>query len=491
MATKLSFTMAEIDEKRIADEKYREERWQNLYSSLNEKYGEKISVEIVNAFKELYAMYKPTDVFRWCANLFDTEIGGYYYSNSGRDFDEAVYNEKTYKLRPDIESTCQANGFLNSSLVHTDVVDRVPSWVGEKIVYFVKSLQDKKTGYFFNPQWEKDEVRCNRRGRDLQFAVRLLKFYGANSTYDTPLGTKGDGILADGTPADMDGAYVYMPEIKNDKEKIVEQIPEHLVDKESFEKYLDTFFIDPEQSGTSYKIGNMFESQGIEILARDRVLKARGADYSLAEILRKWLDDRYIAESGCWAKCSPPDHSAVNGILKICAAYNRIEKPIPDPLGTMKTAISVIAREDLIPVHVCSVLNPWYAVSVILENVKMYNKNEGRMISDAIAKVRREMVESFPKMIRATAKNLAKFIKPDGSFSYYVGQTSFCSQGMPVAHGAVDEGDLNATNICNFGIIGHMFSILGEKSIPMFGEAERMEFVRTLEENRLKGEKKE
>ena len=96
------------------------------------------------------------------------------------------------------------------------------------------------------------------------------------------------------------------------------------------------------------------------------------------------------------------------------------------------------------------------------------------------------IAEKYPEMVRATTKNLKKFQKPDGSFSYYQKATAYCSQSMPVAHGAPDEGDLNATNICNFGIVGHMFALLSLDSLPMFGEAERMDYIRTIEINASK-----
>lgn len=481
MSAMFSFTESEIAAQRLVDSKYKEEKWLELEASLTEKFGEKISSEIVKAFRELYSLYS-SEVMKWCAGLFDPVIGGYYYSNSGRDFDNVDYNGKNYKLRPDLESTYQADGFLRSSLLHTDVEERMPKWVGESIVKFIKPLQDKESGYFYHPQWDKDEILLSRRGRDIQWAVRLLERYGAKPTYDTPLGTKGDGLLADGSAADMNGAYTYLPEINPNVEQKKECVAPHLVDKESFEAYLATIEIDPEASGTSYKIGNHFESQGLEIVARDKALAARGADYSLADILKKWLDERYVPQTGCWAKCI--DHGAVNGVLKICAAYNKIKKPIPDPLASMRAAISVITRDDLIPQHVCSVLNPWYAVSMILENVRCYQGDKAEKISESVLAVKREMINNYPAMIRATKNNISKFLKPDGSFSYYIGHTSFCSQGMPVAHEANDEGDLNATNICNFGIIGHIFSVLGVRPVPIFTEADRMEYIRVLEKNK-------
>ena len=40
-----------------------------------------------------------TKTYEWLAGLWEPEIGGFYYSNSGRDYEGFL---------PDIESTCQA-----------------------------------------------------------------------------------------------------------------------------------------------------------------------------------------------------------------------------------------------------------------------------------------------------------------------------------------------------------------------------------------------
>ena len=102
-------------EARCVDRK-RDEEWTMLYNSLVPALGETLASDIVEALKELYSIYT-VDVVKWYANLFDPDIGGYYYSNSARDFDEASYNGVNYRLLPDLESTYQGDSFLYSSLV--------------------------------------------------------------------------------------------------------------------------------------------------------------------------------------------------------------------------------------------------------------------------------------------------------------------------------------------------------------------------------------
>jgi hypothetical protein len=230
-------------------------------------------------------------------------------------------------------------------------------------------------------------------------------------------------------------------------------------------------------------VGNHFESQGPQILARDEVLRAEGAKYSLCDILKEWFDERFNPETGIWSASETVGYTEVNGILKVAAAYSKIHRPLPDPVASMRAAIGIITSDDD-PKHVCSVLNPWYAISVIRENVERYiPEDKKEECSASVEAVRRELVSKYPELIRATTRKLRMFRKPDGSFSYYENNTAFCSQGMPVAHGAPNEGDLNATNICNFGIIGHIFHGLGVETLPLFTEADRLEYIKILEEN--------
>ena len=478
--TKASDTINEITPDLIK----MEERWKTFRGLLAKNLDAQLADDITLAMRELYSIYT-VDVAKWYANLFDPEIGGYYYSNSARDFDEATYNGVTYKLLPDIESTYQGDGFLHASLVESGKTADVPSWYSDKIVRFVKGLQDKKTGYFYHPQWGKETTDkfLSRRGRDLQMAVRLLERYGSAPTYDTPLGTKGDGFLADGAPADMTGAYRYEPKSTEVKESADRSVSSHLVNRESFEKHLAEIAVEYDKSKSSYTVGNHFESQGAQILARDKVLRAEGADYSLCDILQEWLDERFNPKTGIWCSSETVGYTEVNGILKVTASYNKINRPLPDPVASMRAAIGIITS-DADPKHVCSVLNPWYAISLIRENVENFIPKEKKdELSEAVKEVGRELVSCYPELVRATTRKLKMFRKPDGSFSYYENNTAFCSQGMPVAHGAPNEGDLNATNICNFGIIGHIFAALGVEPLPLFTVSDRIEYVNILEKN--------
>ena len=73
------------------DEKYYEGAWNKLSDELK-------NPQLVEALKKLKNLYG-SEIVTWIANLYDEEIGGFYYSNSGRN---------NQGFLPDVDSTYQA-----------------------------------------------------------------------------------------------------------------------------------------------------------------------------------------------------------------------------------------------------------------------------------------------------------------------------------------------------------------------------------------------
>ena len=71
---------------------------------------------IVAAVKQLYSLYSP-DAYVWLANLYDPDIGGFYYSVSARD---------TVGFLPDIESTNQALNFIINTGMQSNLSVNLP-----------------------------------------------------------------------------------------------------------------------------------------------------------------------------------------------------------------------------------------------------------------------------------------------------------------------------------------------------------------------------
>ena len=461
----LIYSREEIELQRVADAAEREAAWSSIGDSLANSVGREAADETVAAFRELFSLFGPGAV-DWLANLYDPVTGGYFYSNSAKE---------TPLYRPDLESTYQALNFMTGSGMATN--GDIPAWQSESIVRFTKSLQDPN-GYFYHPQWGKrvtDLRHHSRRGRDLTWAHRLLERFGARPTYDTPLGVKGDGLLADGTPATAAGCSSVGSEAASTAE-----IPAHLKDKESFLAYLDGLDL----STNGYYIGNLFESQSNQIVARDAQLRAEGADYSLSEVLLEWFEKGQNPVTGLWTPGERVTYDGINGLLKISSTVYRMGLPLPRLKEAFRSAMSVISS-DADPVTVCFVLNPWYALVTMLHNVEeCFSPEDKEKNLAATDEIRREMLLRAPELIRATAKKLKKFLKEDGSFSYMQAHSGPNSQGLPVAIAWTNEGDMNASYICTVATTSHVFTVLGCKMPRIFMAADKMRYFNLLEKNR-------
>lgn len=469
-----SFDMVEYLEE--LDKETELQKWNRARERLEEICDPSHAEAIIASLKNLYRIYND-DVITWLINLYDPDVGGFYYSNSARN---------TEGYLPDLESTTQALGILRNSGMANNLAggsdELIPDKMKTQIVKWVKGLQDPENGYFYHPQWGKftTDQFVSRRGRDLQWATNILKNFGSAPTYDTPLGAKGDGITAE----EYETPHPLTMSLNESKASAVSRVkgvadgdagvPEHLLNDVNFKTYLNTLNI----KTTSYGAGNTLESQALEIIQRDKVLAERGESYSLVEILYSFLNENQNKTTGLWQADGATDYNAVNGLLKISSTYTKIGKPVPNALVAIDAAMKCIASDEE-PEHVCDVLNPWYAVTVVLENIETYSAEDGTAAADAI---RAEIINDAPNLIEVTLNKVSLFVKEDGSFSYYKTQSAPNSQGLPTAVPKTNEGDVNATMICLQSIPGHIFTSLGISRIPHCYEADRVAFLIELEE---------
>ena len=453
-----------------------EEYWIEAEKALTALYGAESAHDIIAELKKLYAIYTD-DAVLWLADLYDPVAGGFYYSNSARN---------TEGFLPDLESTAQALSFIESTgmLRHAGgkVKTALSEEMGEAIVAFVKKMQDPDNGYFYHPQWSKtltDSLHA-RRGRDVTNAINTLNRFGAKPTYDTPTGVKGDGIAYDGTPV----AYGLLPQrlgasavsavskvlsVNSDSDA---NVASHLRTREAFEEYLSTLDL----NGRSYYVGNQLESQANQILARDKVLESRGEDYRLSDILADWFTSHQNPRTGTWYIDDTVDYEAVNGILKISSTYHRIEKLVPNADLCIKAAMQCLIDETPAR-HVCDVLNPWYAITVIRNNLTAMTGDDA-----AYKAVLGDMISQFARSIDNTREKLLTLQRNDGSFGYQPTESTHSAQGAPIAVAGEWEGDVNASYIATC-IASHMYLALGinDYFVPIYTESDRMRFVSTIE----------
>ena len=451
-----------------------------------EGFGQQAGEEALEALKEMYeSFYHREQLVEWFANLFDPATGGFYYSNSARDNDRVLYNGKYYPLLPDIETTSQAVGFISSSGMtygYSNLREALPGWLRLSIIKFIKEKQDPN-GCFYHPQWTHEMVdnQLSRRARDMTKGIGTLKELGALPTYDTPTGTDGDGKLWNGTP--VSAVSKLTTPISESSVIAVSRVvaaavavPSHLEDDVAFRKYLSGLDI----NGNSYWVGNQIASQTSEIKERDKVLKGKGADYSLVDILVEWMDNSCYETTGHWKKVA--DYEGLNGLMKISAAYESLGAPLPYPVQAAKSAIATITMEDNISGStVCWVYNSWFAINNVINNVKTHKG--GVEADEIIGNIRKTLRDNAAELIRATAAKQGKFMCEDGSFSYTVAGSSSTSQGMPVAIPGTKEGDVNATVICTTGTIGNMMNAFGYNKVPLLTPSDFNKYIAIIEEN--------
>ncbi len=444
------------------DAEAKEEAWEALYRQLG---ADEQASDIVDALKDYYGTFASSRVISWFADLYDTETGAFYYSNSGRN---------TVGYGPDIESTEQALGFLNNTGVFDEIggVENIPASMKTALGKWVKGLQDPN-GYFYHPQWSKDLVdsKLSRRARDLDRAIYLLQIAGLNPTYDTPNGDTGDNLVFNEF-----GELVDLTEINSEVKltsrlmdnsvavavskilPVAEQLPSHLSSETAFRKYLS----EQDIRNNSYTIGNTLAAQGAQIKNADKKLGGK-----LIPIIEKWLKDNQNPDNGTWDWTYKTPLEGNNGVLKIAALYQELELEFPNPNLAIENAVNIIYG-DAETYAVTDIYNTWYAIDIIFNNLKKFSADTDSTISE----IRDSLLEDAPELIEKTMDKLMVYRKDDGSFSYNNPYSAATSQGVPVAVPNTNEGDVNATTISINGTLSHMLSVLGIKGPKLYGKSE-------------------
>ena len=398
-----------VTEERLAElREKREKMLADRFLEVEKIYGK----ETVEAFKYLYRMYDER-MYLWLANLWDPEIGAFYYSNSARD---------TEGYLPDIESTCQAIAFLQHTGIYScfeGTHDKyTPDFMKKKIVDFVISLQDPD-GYFYHPQW-RENSGTTRRSRDLTWCTDTLMTMGGKAKYTTPIDTT----------------------VKEAKSLL----PDYLKSIEAFKKYLS------EQPLTeqSYYVGNLMTAQMKQIMS---------AGQEFTDTIIEWFNSKQCPENGLWnPKLS---YHSTNGLMKITMCYTAAHRPLPNAERAFESCLSVVCLENNNP-QITSHYNPWITIKMIMDNVRDF------LGADKAEELKARLIERLPEMIRKTADKVVAFRRADGSFSYKPTGSSWHSQGSPAAVPDSVEGDVNGNGLASSGIAGNLCRSLGIERIPFY-----------------------
>ena len=446
---------------------------EKCYEKMREQVGGELGDKIVEATKEYFSIMRG-GVAEWLAGLYDPNIGGFYYSASGRDHEGYL---------PDLESTGQAICILqyNNMLDHIGGTKNLPDFMKKQIVSFIKPLQDPN-GYFYHPQWTKERTDrlVERRARDLSYGVSALMTAGGRPTYDTPTGIKGDGKLLDGTEVDPRG--ITPPPAKSDEKKAESAPKERYVspilrDADSFRAYLEAGREKMIRAG--YGFGSEIGSQATEILNRDKQLVAEGKE-GLGDILMDFLTETQNPETGLWYSVKPGEegytiYAGVNALLKIGGLFTMFGREVPNALAACKSAVDAVYTDED-PLTMCYQYNAWYSIENIIKNLESCAKDP-EWGKEKVREIRAELLADAPTSIRKTVEKLKKFRKDDGSFSYF--QTGSCctSNDMWVAIKDTNEGDVNASVIGGIDVSDRMYFVLGLERPKILGRADYCRFM--------------
>ena len=445
-------------------------RWE----SLEQTHG----AELASAIHELYNYYDGPKIAAWIANLYDPEIGGFYYSRSARDY---------VGFLPDLESTSQALSILGGmGALNRDTM--IPDDIKRKIVEFAREMQSAKDGYFYHPQWPQDisQLATDRYGRDSGNAAGIITSF----TFDTD----GDGIadkqypkycVAGGTKCALHAGTnercsfpvatsaivdninsassvrtTLTSTVSDAVSKVVTSTVKPVVSDhpdytsaEAFRAWLEEY-----NSGIGTNSGN---AHNLAAIAPEIAVKGYG-DILIQHLKdnQKKLFDEQIASgeepTGVWQR--DINYRAVWGAFKYMyifnhSSYNKaIELEYAEYM--IRTCLAVIRLEPKQDYAYNDLMNQWSSITYIMSNVQThYGVDEANKL---YAIVREDPVF----LIKNTIAKLEPFKMEDGSFCVTVnGTTPTSIYGVPIAMG-VSEGSVNSTNII-LNIYGLVCSALG------------------------------
>lgn len=427
---------------RARAEEAREKMREEILEEVTETHGS----EIATALSNFYALFDD-DVYIWMANLWDPNVGGFYYSNSARD---------NVGFLPDIESTAQLLGWLESAGL-VDAYDgqwenALPVSMKTKILQFAQSLQDPDDGYFYHPQWSKESTTTSRRGRDNGWALSLISQLGGAPYYPnatTPseepdLVSSGNLMQGLGTSAVSAVSKVISTN---------SLLPSYLQSPDAFEEYIRGLNL----HANSYNAGNTLAAQW-------RDIKAAGP-----MVIRRMFEvfaELQFPETGMWE--DTVSYNAVNGLFKISSLYQHFDEPVPYVDIAVMGVIEVLKNPEG-ATHVCSVYNPWATLVALKETMSKSEWNA----------VQKLLYNEAAALINVTREKYLPCLVPAGGFSYYHGKSASTSQGMMVAVPSTCEADVNGTGI-TLSALKCMTQVLGLGTAKIYCEEDYDYFINTI-----------
>jgi len=452
------FSLNEFLEER--GNRIREEQFTALEKAIGGNHG----TEIVASLKQLYTIYKPEAV-TWLANLYDPDTGGFYYSNSARD---------NLGFLPDIESTYGALAFVEETgmaeLYGNDYSKALPKWLLDGVGAWIRDLQEED-GYFYHPQWPKSFI--NERGlqsritRDKGSAVSILRRLGIQEAYPASAALT-DGLSDGGGKVSAVSRVIATKGVLSQFESV-----------EAFRNYINDLDAEVlaisnpnERAGRLYAIGNEFQSTVSLVKKNPEFVK----------ILHAFFKKHQDPTTGTWSTVLT--FNATNSLHKIGYVYNSLGLKYDYLYEMIDTVITILSRDvDTDPISTgVDFANAWASIEHIYTNIRRCS-SDAFEAEQKLREVKEYVYANIKKAIDATFSQLGGFVQHDGSIGYSRRGSSYTSQGCPAAVPGSAEGDVNGYGCASYSITGYIALALDlpEYEVKIFGEKERVEFVRTLE----------
>ena len=501
-------TVDMIGEQELLDIELMSEQWANLEAT----YGK----DFADSCKVLYSLYGD-DLVEWVANLYDPGIGGFYASSGGRDGAE---------FGPDLQCTVQLLRFIVSTgmvdNIGTDWTEFVPEFMQQQMVYFGKSLQDSQNGFFYHPQWGKAAVDSviSRRGRDLGWGQSLLAGFGYSPTYNTPDGTKGDGITADEywdslvasgealgerpygwaecPVAGSNGAAPLTEELGGDAAVAVSKlvmtastILQGSYDTNTYTKSHVGFInyvlvrVIPGIHANPYNLGNEVGSAGNELREASKKLGvysytpgdeantpgATADDYkqfdgkTLVEMLTDTLIEHINPQTGLWGDLTAAapkgtEFRYTNGFMKTIGSLtgNGVAYPIEFIPLAANALVDGILGDEPSTSNCCDIYNAWTNIGLLKNNLKLID--DAALRKEVEATVDSILQEKAPAAILNTYEKIKGYKKYDGGFAHNYYRGTGMHQNLPVGIEGLNQSDVDGTCISSTGLLRAMFDAL-------------------------------
>ena len=446
-------------------ERVKGERWAALEAAIGPKYGP----GIVKELKALYELF-PDSLVTWLANLYEPNKGGWYWSNSARDY---------MRYLPSLEETYEAMGFIESSgmceMFDNDWTKAMPDFVKDKIADFFLGMQDEDT-FFYNVQWPKEYIFENgcqpRITRDIGTAERVLRRLGVEPKYKKT------------APPQPKIEKKAEEEKKKEKPRMLAQYES----AENFKEYLEgleaNIMSQPTPERRAYQFyyyGNLFQS----------TTRYVNANPELRQLLIDFLEKHQNPETGMWSEVVC--FNATNGLHKIASVANAIGYPMKYIDKMVDTTMKIIASspEDNPANGGVDIYNAWSCFPYIYYNILHFGSGTEEERRKRKEEIKTRVLASAAETIRIGCRQMYAFRREDGAYSYGRFGCVAKAQGCPIAvFGIGPESDINGNGIAALALKQHIFMALElqEYEVPLYTERERAIFMNEIERIRRDGQ---